>query len=98
MLSALTIAGATAIAAVGGYAVYRGASVFGTSAPTTQGALTAAALFLWAALTLPIAVTVLTGGIVLAVTLLPFAVLAAGSYLFVRRWQQWRDPDVITVN
>lgn len=98
MLSALAIAGAAAVAAVGGYAVYRGASLFGGSAPTTQGALTATALFLWTALTFPIAVTVLTGGVVLAVTFLPFAALAVGSYLLVRRWQQWRDPDVITVN
>lgn len=98
MLATLTIAGATAVAAVGGYAVYRGMSATGASRPVSRGALTAAALFLWTAITLPFALLALSGGIVLALTLIPVAAVLLGGYMLHRRWKQWRNPDVITVS
>jgi hypothetical protein len=99
LLTALTLAGAGAVAALGGYAIYRGSRAAGSSHPTLSGLATAAALFVWTALTLPLAAFVLTGGLVVGLALLPVLLAGAGVYLLLgpRRRPQ-RDPDTVTIN
>lgn len=99
LLTGLTIAGAAAVGALGGYAVYRGTRTVGGTRPVTKGLLTAAALFLWAAVTLPLAGVVVAGGIVLGLTLIPLVLAAVGVALLVsdRPRRQTPSPDTITV-
>ncbi len=101
VLTALTIAGAGAIAALGGYAIYRGGKVTGSSRPALRGVVTAAALFVWTAVTLPVAAFVLTGGLLIGLAVLPILLAIAGGYLLARPRRQvgyGADPDTITVN
>lgn len=99
LLTALTLAGAGAVAALGGYAIYRGTRAAGRSHPTLSGVATAAALFVWTALTLPVVAFVLTGGLILGLALLPVLLAMAGAYLLVQPHQRGRhDPDTVTIN
>ena len=98
LLTGLTVAGAVATAALGGYAVYRGTRSVGGSLPVTKSLVTAAALFLWTALTLPIAGAVLLGGLVVGLAVVPLVLAAAGLAALVGdRRRRTSDPDTITV-
>lgn len=99
LLTGLTIAGAVATAALGGYAVYRGTRSVGGSLPVTKSLVTAAALFVWTAVTLPLAGAVLVGGALLGLTLVPIVLAAVGLALLAggRLQPRHRDPDTITV-
>lgn len=99
LLTGLAVAGAVATAALGGYAVYRGTQAVGSSLPVTKGLLTAAALFVWTALTLPVAGAVLLGSVVVGLAVLPLVLAAAGLSLLVggRTRRPPADPDTITV-
>ncbi len=99
LLTALTLAGAGAVAALGGYAIYRGTRAVGRSYPALSGLATAAALFVWTALTLPVVAFVLTGGLIIGFALLPVLLAMTGAYLLVRpRRRGRRDPDTVTIN
>ncbi len=99
LLTALTVAGATAVAALGGYAIYRGAKATRSSRPALRGALTGAALFVWTAVTLPIAALLVTGGVIVGLALVPLLLAGLGlSLLTSDRRRVDTDPDTVTIN
>lgn len=99
LLTGLAAAGAVATAALGGYAIYRGTQAAGGSRPVTKSLVTAAALFVWTALTLPVAGAVLLGGVVVGLAIVPLVLAAVGLTLLVggRTRRPAADPDTITV-
>lgn len=102
MIETLAIAGLAAAAGAAGFTAYKvtkSQSLTTNSRPQSflYGLGMALMLFVWTAVTLPIAALVLTGGLVLALVVTPLILAVAGAAMLAD-WRVRSPEEPVTVN